>query len=209
MKTLYGFLPQFAGGIAAGLMVGIGGTVLLSCESAVVGAVMFTVALLSICFLGFYLFTGKIGFVAEGANLRTAAELAVGLLGNFIGATLTGLIVGFARPGIVARAQASCETRLDNGILCAFVLGCLCGVLMYVAVKIYKNGSALGIIFCIPVFILCGFEHSIADMFYFALARRIDLAYFGFIASVIAGNSVGAIAIARLLRLCAGKKTGE
>ena len=62
MKTLYGFLPQFAGGIAAGLMVGIGGTVLLSCESAVVGAVMFTVALLSICFLGFYLFTGKISF---------------------------------------------------------------------------------------------------------------------------------------------------
>ena len=45
----------FWGGIVSGIMVGIGGTVYLSCENKVVGAVLFSVALLVICLLGFYL----------------------------------------------------------------------------------------------------------------------------------------------------------
>ena len=55
----------FWGGIASGIMVGIGGTVYLSCESKVVGAVLFSVALLVICMLGIYLYTGKIGLFQE------------------------------------------------------------------------------------------------------------------------------------------------
>lgn len=198
MKTLKSFFPQFFGGAGSGLLIGIGGTVFLSCENRVVGAVLFTVALLSICYLNLYLYTGRIGFVVDGFSKRTACELAVGLLGNFIGATLTGLLVSYARPAIVENAQAACQTRLDNGILRAFTLGCLCGVLMFAAVKTYKNGSPLGVLFCIPVFILSGFEHSIADMFYFTLAGMIDFAYLGFILSVIAGNTVGAIVLAAL-----------
>lgn len=207
MKTLKSFFPQIFGGIAAGIMVGIGGTVFMSCESKIVGAVMFTVALLSICCLDFCLFTGKIGFVAESVTKRTAPELAVGLAGNFAGATLTGFIVRFACPAIIERAAASCMAKLDNGILRAFILGCFCGMLMYAAVKIYRSkGSIAGIVFCIPVFILSGFEHSIADMFYFSLAGMVDFAYLGFIVAVIAGNSVGAIVLAGLWRASGNMK---
>lgn len=201
MNKLKEFFPQIFGGIASGLLVAVGGTVLLSVDDRYIGAIMFTVALLAICVLDLYLFTGRIGFVAESFNKKMPAQLIVGLLGNFVGATLTGFIIRFARPAIVEKAAAACQTRLENGILRAFVLGCLCGVLMYVAVKMYKCGSVLGIVFCIPVFILAGFEHSIADMFYFALAGMLDITYIGFILAVILGNSVGAMAIAALWRL--------
>ena len=202
MKTLKGFFPQIFGGIASGLMIGIGGTVLLSCEDRYIGAILFTIALLTICFMDFYLYTGRIGFAAEGFEKKTAVQLAVGLVSNFVGATLMGLIIRYARPALIEKAAASCDSKLRNGVLRAFVLGCLCGVLMYVAVKTFRqNKTVLGVIFCIPVFILAGFEHSIADMFYFALAGMINIQYIGFIIAVILGNSVGALVIAALFRL--------
>ena len=202
MKKLKSLFPEFFGGIASGLLIAIGGTVLLSVENRVVGAIMFSVALLSICMLDLFLYTGKIGFLAEGFEKKMISKLAVGLLDNFIGASFGGYAVRFARPMLIEKAQAACTARLDNGILRAFVLGCFCGMLMYAAVKIYRaKGSIAGIVFCIPVFILSGFEHSIADMFYFALAGMIDFAYLGFIIAVIFGNSVGAMLLAWLRRM--------
>ena len=200
MKILKKYNPAFCGGIASGLLIAIGGTVLLSVQNRVIGAILFTVALLSICKLNLFLFTGRVGFCAESFDAETFNTLIVGLLGNFLGATLTGLLMRAARPQIIDAAVTSCLGRLDNGILDSFLLGCFCGVLMYVAVKIYKGGSVLGIIFCIPVFILAGFEHSIADMFYFALAGMINPEYIGFILAVIFGNSVGSLVIAALWR---------
>lgn len=201
MKKIKTLFPQIFGGIASGVLVSIGGTVLLSAEDKVVGAVMFTVALLLICLMDFYLYTGKIGFAAENFDKTIATQLFVGLVGNFIGATLSGFAISYARPILVEKAQAACMARLDNGILRAFVLGSFCGMLMYAAVKVYREkGSISGIVFCIPVFILSGFEHSIADMFYFSLAGMLNLEYIGFIIAVIFGNSVGAIFLAALWR---------
>ena len=207
MKTLKSLFPEIFGGIASGLLIAIGGTVLLSVEDRALGAVLFSVALLSICMLDLFLYTGKIGFVAESFEKKTALRLFVGLLANFVGASFGGYAIRFARPTIIEKAQEACAVRLDNGILRSFVLGCFCGMLMYVAVKIYRaKNSIAGIVFCIPVFILSGFEHSIADMFYFALAGMIDFAYLGFIIAVIFGNSVGAILIAWLCRMKAPPK---
>ena len=41
--------------LAAGVFISIGGTVFLSCEDRVVGAVLFSVGLLSICCMGLFL----------------------------------------------------------------------------------------------------------------------------------------------------------
>ena len=59
----------FFSAIAAGMMVGIGGAVYMSCDNKYVGAVLFSVALLTICYMGMYLFTGKIGFLAESFSM--------------------------------------------------------------------------------------------------------------------------------------------
>ena len=75
----------------------------------------------------------------------------------------------------------------------ALIKGIFCGVLMYMAVSIYRdhNKNIAGILFCIPVFILCGFEHSIADMFYFAASGIVSFKALIFILIIILGNAVG------------------
>ena len=64
-----------------------------------------------------------------------------------------------------------------------------------------------GILFCIPVFILSGFEHSIADMFYFSLAGTV---FQGrsllFLLLVVLGNSLGGLFIPCLQGLRGGNK---
>ena len=180
----------------------------LSCDNKYVGAVLFSVALISICYLGTYLFTGKIGFLAEKFELKTLAQLGVGLVGNFAGATLFGLLAAYAKPQIREAAVMSCQSKLENDFLSAVCLGAMCGILMYVAVKVFKEfKNPIGVIFCIPVFILSGYEHSIADMFYFSAAHMINLDYLSFIAAVVIGNAIGAMAIAYLIRFSLPKKS--
>ena len=161
----------FWGGIAAGMMVGIGGSVYLSCENKVVGAVLFSVALICICILGFYLYTGKIGLFMENPSKNTIPLLAIGFGGNAIGAALTGLATAYVKPALITIAQTSCTAKLANGNLKGMIAAIFCGVLMYTAVKTYQaKGTLVGIIFCIPTFILSGFEHSVADVYYFTVA---------------------------------------
>lgn len=201
-------LKVFISGICSGALVGIGGAVYLSCDNKYVGAVLFSVALISICYLGTYLFTGKIGFLAEKFELKTLAQLGVGLVGNFVGATLFGLLAAYAKPQIREAAVMSCQSKLENDFLSAVCLGAMCGILMYVAVKVFKEfKNPIGVIFCIPVFILSGYEHSIADMFYFSAAHMINLDYLSFIAAVVIGNAIGAMAIAYLIRFSLPKKS--
>ena len=67
-----------------------------------------------------------------------------------------------------------------------------------------KSGNAgksplsqyLGIFLCVPVFILCGFEHSIADMYYFFLAKGISWVVSPSIGTILLyslGNVLGAL----------------
>ena len=141
--------------IAAGIFISIGGAVFLSCENSVVGAVFFSVALLSICFMGLYLFTGKVGFLAVSHTGREIAEVSLTLLGNLIGTFLGGILVSAAKPKLMENAIARCLPRLEMGVLPILITAFFCGILMYTAVAIYKEkGSPLGIFFCVPVFIL-------------------------------------------------------
>ncbi len=192
-------MKVFLSGIAAGFMVAVGGTVFLTCDIKYIGAVFFAVALLAICYLGFALFTGKAGFIVHSHKKSDISDLLLCLPGNLAGACLCAGMINFAAPALKEKALASCTLKLAQTMPEAFFKAFLCGVLMYVAVAVYrKSKSALGILFCIPVFILSGFEHSIADMFYFALSGIVSLEAFGYIWMIIAGNFVGAAAIAFL-----------
>lgn len=183
-------------GVLAGLMVSIGGAVLLSCENRVAGAVLFSVALLSICWFGFNLYTGKVGFLLRGHSKPELAAAFLGLLGNLLGTLFAGLLLASALPALREAALLACEKRLTQLPLQTLLRGFFCGVLMYTAVWVYREKKTVaGIVFCIPVFILAGFEHSIADMFYFALAGLYSLRSLGFILLVVLGNSLGGLFI--------------
>ena len=194
-------------GILAGVMVSIGGSVLLSVDNRYAGAVLFCIALLAICYFGFNLYTGKVGFLWNTHDADALSMAFLGLAGNFLGTLLMGWLLSAALPQLRDAALAACEKRLTQLPMQTLLRGFFCGVLMYTAVWIYREKkTALGILFCIPVFILAGFEHSIADMFYFSLSGTIFRpASLLFLLLVVLGNSVGGMFIP-LLQLLRGKE---
>jgi len=185
-------LSVFLGSICAGILISIGGSVFLSCDNRVVGAVFFAVALICICYKGYVLFTGKVGYIVESHKKNDVIALLIGLVGNIATTLLLGLLIRYAVPSIGAAAETVCASKLTQAIPQTFIRSIFCGILMYLAVSIYKEkNTPLGILFCVPVFILSGFEHSIADMFYFGASGNIDIKVIIFQITVIIGNSVG------------------
>ncbi|MBO7742214.1 MAG: formate/nitrite transporter family protein, partial [Victivallales bacterium] len=166
----------FASAILAGLFIGIAGTVFLSIPATVVGALFFGFGLLTIVNRGFKLFTGAIGYLAGqgSATLSYLGEVVTIWAGNLAGCWLAAFAVSRTRvwEGLLPRVTAICETKSNDGFLSLLILGIFCGMLMYLAVDTMRNTALDGIIrtvnlfLCVSVFILCGFEHCIADMFY-------------------------------------------
>ena len=183
-------------GVKAGIMIAIGGSVFLACENRYIGAILFSVALLSICLKGYSLFTGKVGYLTENHSKEAVKILLCGLLGNIVSTILLGFAVSFANPALGEAAKVICEAKLSQEALQTFIRAFFCGVLMYMAVSTYREKNTLaGIFFCVPVFILSGFEHSVANMFYFGASGIINPDSVIYLAIVVAGNSVGGMAM--------------
>lgn len=196
-------------GFLAGLMIAIGGSVFLSCEVHWVGAVFFSVALLCICYFGFSLYTGKVGFLAQDASPRALAEVYLGLLGNLLGTLVFGRLAALALPALSETALALCLGKLEQTALQTLLRALFCGVLMYAAVWIFREKHTIaGILFCVPVFILAGFEHSIADLFYFFLAGLFSGKAALFLLLAVVGNTLGGLLIP-LLRRLAGERSAS
>lgn len=200
-------LKKIASGIAAGIAVSIGGMVFLSCDSRYVGAALFSVALVCICLKGYALFTGRVGNIPAAHSRDDVQTLLLCLLGNLLGTLCMGLLTRLALPAIAQAAETACQNRLIQTAIQTLARGLMCGMLMYLAVSTYKEKNTIaGILLCIPTFILCGFEHSIADMYYFAASGIVSLRAFGFIWLVIIGNSLGGMLLPVLTeKLGAGK----
>ena len=200
-------LKTVFGAISAGIMIAIGGSVFLSCDSKYVGAVLISVALLCICYLGYYLFTGKIGYLANDFSKKNILNLCVGLAVNLIVTFLLGMLISFAFPALSQKAYIMCTAKLEQTFLITIIRAIFCGVLMFTAVEIFKEKKTpLGIIFCIPVFILCGFEHSIADMFYFGVSGIFTAKILTFELAAVLGNTVGGLALPLLSKLSVDKQ---
>lgn len=202
----------FLSSIVAGCLVGIGGIACLSSTDPIVGALLFTFGLFAICTFGFHLYTGKIGYILDTPALSAVLDNVTVWLGNLAGAVMLGLLTRWTKPELLAKAQNMCSAKLTQGIGRATLMAILCGVMIYVAVDVYKKQNGfnryLGILIGIPLFILCGFEHSVADMFYLALyvdspasvARAAC-----FILLVTLGNAAGSI----LFFICQRVKNGK
>ncbi len=206
-KLLFSAPRKISEGIIAGLMISIGGTVYLSCYnganqiSTFVGALFFCVALLCICVKGYSLYTGKIGYILSDHDKESVAVMIFGLIGNIIATVGLGYLIAAALPTVSASAAVVVAAKREQQLWGSLVRAVLCGVLVYLAVDIYReNKSVLGVIFCIPTFILCGFEHSIADIFYFSAAGFKEWHDLLFLLVIVVGNSIGALIIP-LLRL--------
>lgn len=178
----------FIKAIYAGFMIGIGGIIYLSVENKIIGSLLFSFGLSTIVTQGFYLFTGKIGFVKKWIEL---IDMLITIIGNYIGSLLVAVLANAAHLKIDSSALVS--KKLENNLLNIFLLSVFCGVMMYLAIDNYnKSKNIIFVIAPVMIFILSGFEHSVANMFYFNLAGAFSLKSFGYIAVMLAGNAVGA-----------------
>lgn len=184
------YLKCLVRAILAGMMIGIGGCVYLGCEVKWVGAILFAVGLFTIFSFRLDLYTGKVGYIFDNDRSYVTYLLVV-ILGNFIGCLILGLMMPLDAAVNLANA------KLDNyEFLPVLFKGVLCGMLMFIAADCYKNTkSFIATFVCVPVFILAGFEHSIADMFYFCSAGAFSVESLVFIITVLIGNAIGGFLI--------------
>ena len=194
-------LRTFVSGMLAGISIALGGTVFLSLENKVLGALFFTVGLFAVCTFGFHLYTGKVCYVFDNGR-DYAIALPVIWLGNLAGSWLTAAVESVTRfgPALAERAQTVSAAKLGDSPLSLFVLAVMCDLLIYVAVEGYRNnphelGKYLSIFFGVTVFILCGFEHCVANMYYYSMANAWSLRTLGLLLVMTAGNSVGGMLI--------------
>lgn len=179
---------MFIKSIYAGIMIGIGGIVYLSAENRVTGSLLFSFGLLTIVTQGFCLYTGKIGFVKD---LKELLHMPIIIIGNFIGTYLAAFLIKAAHLNIDSSELVN--RKLNNDVLPVFILSVFCGVMMYLAIDNYnKSKNILFIIAPVMIFILSGFEHSIANMFYFNLAGTYSLKSFCYLIVMLTGNGIGA-----------------
>jgi formate/nitrite transporter FocA (FNT family) len=201
-RTLKIDVATFARAVFAGIMIGIGGCIYLSIDVKIVGALLFTAGLYTICIQGLNLYTGKVGYLPDKTP-GYIADLVVIWFGNLCGTYIAALAVRETRvAGISETAKAICEVKLKDSPESLFFLGVFCGILMFIAVDGYaKTKNPIILFLGVSAFILCGFEHCIADMFYFFVAGMWSNAALKTILIITLGNSVGGMLLSLIKKL--------
>ena len=208
-----GFLLDFCKAFLAGTAISIGGTVYLSVENKVIGALLFTVGLFMVVANGLLLYTGKVGYLPlERKKGQYLGMLGCTWLGNLSGCLLVGGILRLTRiySQIGEKALQLSRIKLEDSPWSILVLSFFCGVLMFMAVDGYRSiphsaGKCAALFLGVSVFILSGFEHCVANMFYFSLAGVWSPKALLWLLIMTAGNSMGGIAFP----LLAGRRMSE
>lgn len=189
--------------IFAGIAIAIGGTVYLSVDNKVTGAALFSIGLLLVCYMGFDLYTGRVPYMKFG--MKSLWSIVKTVIFNFVGSSIIGIVIGFIKPELHEKAVSLCELKLSEGWL-IIPLAIFCNMLIFFAVDICRRSNKndlvciTSIVICVMVFILCGFEHSIANIFYFSAARMINLKVSIYLLLNVIFNGIGGIAIYRLYK---------
>ena len=217
-------------GILAGAFIGLGALYFVIVKSdpslgfaskQVLGGVVFSLGLILVVVAGAELFTGNNLLAmawADGkiSTLELLRNWVVVCIGNFIGAAGLALLVYLSRhpdmnQGAIAQEYLKiAEAKAALPFWTAFFKGMLCNTLVCMAVWMALAGRSVtdkvvAIVFPISAFVAAGFEHSVANMYFFPLAMLLQtfadagtaahtITWAGFLRNlvpVILGNIVG------------------
>ena len=185
------FVTTLRSSFMSGVFVGIAGFGYLATRD-MVGSVLFAFALLGVVHYKTKLYTGAAGFVTP----RELGQLALILFGNILGCLAVALLARASAMPLQEAAEQFLAKRLELGPLRGALLAIGCGFIMTTAVTFARKGSYFPLLFGVPLFIVCGFPHCVADAFYYLAA---PLAYWQanlgsiliFYVSIVLGNFVG------------------
>lgn len=185
--------------VLAGFMIALGAIVYLTL-GAPLGPFMFGVGLLAVLTFEFNLFTGKAGLLATRENGKL--DLLLIWIGNLIGTELAAFLIAWS-PGSIElheKAQGILTVRMSNPFGINVMMGILCGMLMYLAVTMWKSERhPIYAIIPVAVFIFSGYNHCVADMFYTWIGFD-NIADFWHLVPTTLGNIIGCNAIPALLK---------
>lgn len=191
-------------GVLSGALIGMGDLIYVVASSHIVGSLLFSLGLLSILVKGYPLYTGRIGYI-EG--VRDLWEPKRGMLTimvtNFVGIALVCGLANLSRLDLSA-VVGMVETKAAQTWYSALFLSWGCGAMMYLAVNGWKKTeNPIMVILPIMFFILCGFEHCIANFGYFAMALGSGAsvpvgAFIGNLLIMICGNALGSLSFSKI-----------
>lgn len=195
--------------ISAGILIGIGAFVKMQCDNQIIGSLLFSIGLFFICSMNMNLFTGKIAYI-DKTNWKNYPLIWIG---NLIGCSLFALLIRLSNPNVVKIASSITLNKLNTEYVSIPITAFFCGIIMYLAVDNYKTSTLgfskiFGIVIGVMVFLLCNFEHSIADMAYVSMAINSIYEvpkFLSFIAVVSIFNGIGSVTMKKLLK---GGKNG-
>ena len=174
---------------AAVVSIGIAGIAYLKTGNAWV----FPIGLFMVCFFGLHLYTGRVCY----AKPEDFIDLSLMLIMNFIGAGLLGILCHFVYPELAQKAVELIAAKINQDAW-VFPRAFLCNVMIFVAVHSWKNLSApnniIGLIFATAIFVMCGFEHCVANAFYFGCAFNHNIEILWYLPACALGNTIGGLA---------------
>lgn len=184
--------------IFAGICIGTAGFGFLAsglqseAYGPLVGSVTFCLGLLAVVGYKLKLYTGTAGFI----NKNEFGQLFLILFGNIIGCFCLGLMSRISPMDIQGAAQKILELRLRTGAIRCGLLGIPCGFLMTTAVTFARKENFIPLLLAVPLFIVCGFTHCVADAFYYlcvpvAFVKANILSILGVYAMIVLGNLIG------------------
>lgn len=156
--------------ILAGMAIGCGGYGFLAsgiqseAYGQLFGAILFSFGLITVVAYKLALYTGTAGFIKK----NEVGRLFVILGGNIIGCVVMGLISRLSPLDMQDAAQNVLSLRLERGPLRCGLLGIPCGFMMTTAVTFARKQHYIPLLLAVPLFIVCGFTHCIADAFYYS-----------------------------------------
>ncbi|MBQ9981253.1 MAG: formate/nitrite transporter family protein [Oscillospiraceae bacterium] len=199
----------FLKALTAGVIIGVGGIVYTVVENKYLGAVLFSLGLFTIMQFEFALYTGKVGYIPDKKR-SYIIEVLVTLIGNITGTAFTAFLILQTRLGndIAEKTTEIMNSKINDTLISKLILGFFCGMLMYIAVennrlsrsKDFDLSAVFGTVFPVTVFILCSFNHSIADCFYM-FASGVSVSGILYILTVALGNAVGGMFITLINKL--------
>lgn len=190
-------LSSFLKACLAGVSIGIGGSVYLSCDNRYIGAFLFAIGLFLIFSYDLNLFTGKVGYALENPPAYILFLVNV-WFGNLVGTGFVALLLKLTRlaPSLSEKAYNLCCVKSADSFVSVFILSFFCGVMMFLAADGYKKSDNvirkyLSVFLPVMIFILSGFEHCIANMYYFFLADFFSVNTVILLLVMTLGNTVG------------------
>lgn len=171
----------------AGILIGLGACGYLAL-GGLPGAIIFAFGLIGVVLSGSLLYTGRAGVM----KLSETGSLVMIWLFNILACILLGLLMMSLGGEPVERAQTAVAGRLAQGPWRSFLRAVGCGLIIDIAVWMYRTTkNILPVLFGVPLFIVCGFYHSIADVVYLVAAWKWSPDILWYYPVIVLGNYVG------------------